>query len=394
MKHLQMAAAFAAGTDSIPRRDFLRLAAGAFGLGLMPGCIEPRTGRREYSVALLGDTHFDSTDVKFYHANYTHSTTEHRYQNHLKEHVRNAKMWAERMPSLIKASGAASTPDTALVLQMGDLVQGDCGNAEVHRRMLDDAFATIKGAYGGRIPLVTVVGNHDIRGDIPNDGALAAFDAWQPPMMAKELGTPVKETTFSFWRGPDVFIVVDFNAPRPDFATLKRLLDESVGARWTFVVSHGPAIPSGASRWFLYGGVECDEERRRLRAMLAARNAIVLSGHTHCVEFYDCVFPEGRITQFVANSVWSKPELDVPEVVDEGASQYGARCKAIAGKAAKGGKRHAGLKELVEEYRPFVKDYLFINAVGHYRLHVSDKRVAAVLYPGASTSPARTFELR
>ena len=36
--------------------------------------------------------------------------------------------------------------------------------------MLDDAFAFVKGAYGGNLPLVTVAGNHDIRGDIPNGG--------------------------------------------------------------------------------------------------------------------------------------------------------------------------------------------------------------------------------
>ena len=346
---------------------------------------------RSYSVALLGDTHFDSTDRKFYHANYTHSTTVKRYKLHLKEHVRNAEMWAKRMPSLIKASAASVTPDTTLVLQMGDLVQGDCGKAEVHKQMLSDAFSTIKGFYGGRLPLVTVVGNHDIRGDIPEDGALAAFDAWQPPVMTKELGTPVTGTTFSFRRGPDVFIVVDFNAPRPDFTTLKRLLDESVGARWTFLVSHGPVIPSGSSRWFLYGDVGYEDERRKLRSLLAERNAIILSGHTHCVEYYDCEFPNGRITQFVANSVWSNPSLSTPKVVDDGVAQYGRRCpdqkKAV-------GERKAGLKELVEEYRPFIRDYRFLKAAGHYRMEVSDKRVSVALFCGASTSPERTFVLR
>ena len=58
-------------------------------------------------------------------------------------------MWASRMPSLIRAFAACRRPDTAFVMQAGDLVQGDCGNPAVLRRMLDDAFKMIKGAYGG-----------------------------------------------------------------------------------------------------------------------------------------------------------------------------------------------------------------------------------------------------
>jgi len=378
---------------SLPRRDFLRMMAGAAGIGALPGCLCSDSDKRTYSIALLGDTHFDSTDPKFYHANYTHSTTEKRYKLHLKEHVRNAKMWAERMPSLIKASASVATKDTAFILQMGDLVQGDCGNAAVHRKMLSDAFSTIKGFYGGRLPLAVVVGNHDIRGDIPEDGALAAYDEWQPPLMTREFNAPINETTFSFRCGPDVFIFADFNAPRPKLATIKRLLDESANARWTFLVSHGPVIPSGSSRWFLYGGSKFDSERRQLRSMLAARNAIALSGHTHCVEYYDCQMPEGRITQFVANSVWSHPEHSTPQLIDSGASDYGKRYTATSAKN-KTDERHAGLNELVEEYRPFMKDYQFITAAGHYRLEVSDSLVAVKLFGGASTTPTQTFVLR
>ena len=149
----------------------------------------------------MGDTHFDSTDTKHYHSDYTHSTTEKRYKEHLAEHVRNAEMWKERMPALIRASGACLRGDEALVLQMGDLVQGDCGNAATHRRMLDDAFAFVKGAYGGNLPLVTVAGNHDIRGDMKGDGAKATLEKWLPETMSKELGVPVKGTTFPSARG-------------------------------------------------------------------------------------------------------------------------------------------------------------------------------------------------
>ena len=376
------------------RRNFLGLASCALGTGFLPGCLSSVKDDGSYSVALLGDTHYDSPDTKFYHADYTHSTSKGRYEAHLKEHIRNAEMWKERMPALIRASASCATSDTALILQMGDLIQGDCGNPATHRRMLDDAFAMIKGTYGGKLPLVTVAGNHDIRGDIPGDGALAAFDAWQPPQMSRELGVSVSKTTFAFRHGPDVFLVVDFNDPRPNLELVKSLLKANEDVRYTFLISHGPAIPNCHSRWFLLGSPKRDVARRELRSLLAARNTIALAGHTHCLEFYDCVFPEGRITQFVANSVWVVPEWESLIIREEGKELYGNQVaiKKVRENARTGAQ--ISLCQLADEYRPFIRDYLFANAAGHYRLEVSDRRVAVTFYGGNSRKPARTFLLR
>ena len=375
------------------RRDFLGLMAGAAGTGWLSGCriLNPEKDAGTYSVALLGDTHFDSTNTKKYHAEYVKDTSKARYELHLKEHVRNADMWADRMPRLLKASGACVQSDTAFALQLGDLVQGDCANPAIHKQMLADMLGLAKGTYHA-LPFVTVVGNHDIRGT----GALKAYDEMMPPVMAAELKCPVTETTFAFRQGPDAYIVVDFNAPRPNVALLKRLLAESADARYVFVVSHGPAIPNCAGTWFLLGGPKYDAKRREVRSLMAARNAIVLAGHTHCLEYYDCAFPEGRITQFVANSVWSSEDAAKLVVRDEGAAMYGRRATTMT-------KRHgreipkamrASLLQLVNEYRPSVKDYLFASAAGHYRLEVSDARVAVQFFSGDATSPARTFVLR
>lgn len=378
------------------RRGFLAQGAAAFGafsFGLFgAGCSGERgVAGRSYSVPVLGDIHFDSPDTKFYHAAYTHSTTKKRYKAHLAEHVRNAEMWKDRMPRLVRAFGACVRPDAAFALQMGDLVQGDCGKAATHRRMLDDAFSLVKESYGGRLPLVVVAGNHDIRGDIKGDGALETMDEWLPKTMSGELGVPVGGTTFSFRQGPDVFIVVDFNEPRPKFAELKKLLDESEGARYTFIVSHGPVIPSGETRWFLMGKAHRNAERRELRSLLARRNAIALGGHTHKLELIDCELPEGRITQFVFNSVWAKPEWSTEHVIGDGASSYGRHSLA-------GGSGIQGTEEdkntLVGEYGKFVRGYHYARAAGHYRLEVSDERVAVAFYGGDATTPARTFTLR
>jgi hypothetical protein len=257
--------------------------------------------------------------------------------------------------------------------------------------MLTDMLGIVKRTYGD-LPFVTVVGNHDIRGT----GALEAYDDMMPGVMSAELKRPVSGTTFAFRQGPDAYIVVDFNAPRPDVALLKRLLAESADARYVFVVSHGPAIPNGNGRWFLLGGPKYDAKRREIRSLMAARNAIVLAGHTHCLEYYDCVFPEGRITQFVANSVWGSAESAKMVVHGEGAAAYGRRATTIKKRYGReiAEKERAGLVRLADEYRPFVKDYLFANAAGHYRLEVSDSRVAVQFFGGDATSPSRTFILR
>ena len=375
----------------LTRREFVCGAAAFAALPKFAALAELTSKGRSYSVPVLGDIHFDSPDPKFYHANYTHSTSQKRYKAHLAEHVRNAEMWKERVPALIRASAACLYGDEAFALQMGDLVQGDCANPTIHKQMLADMIGLAKSTYG-ELPFVTVVGNHDIRGT----GALKAYDEMMPPVMAAELKRPVPGTTFAFRQGPDAYIVVDFNAPRPDMALFKRLLAKSADARYVFVVTHGPAIPNGNGRWFLLGGPKYDAKRREIRSLMAARNAIVLAGHTHCLEYYDCVFPEGRITQFVANSVWSGEDAAKLVVRDEGAAMYGRRAKEIKmryGRAVPQ-KERDGLVRLVDEYRPFVKDYLFANAAGHYRLEVSDARVAVQFFSGDATSPTRTFILR
>ena len=126
---------------NISRRELLCGAAAFAALPSFAAFAKPaaRT-RRAYSVPVLGDIHFDSPDPKFYHANYTHSTSKKRYMTHLAEQVRNSEMWKERMPRLVRASAACVRKDAAFALQMGDFVQGDCGNAATHRRMLDDTL--------------------------------------------------------------------------------------------------------------------------------------------------------------------------------------------------------------------------------------------------------------
>lgn len=361
----------------ISRREFLG-GCGAFAVAGFAPDVRNR-GVRSYTVPVLGDIHFDSADPKFYHRFYTHSTSKARYRLHLAEHVRNAEMWKTRMPSLIRASASVVGRNAPFVLQMGDFVQGDCGKASVHRKMLDDAFAFVKGVYGPQRPFVIVPGNHDIRGSMQGDRARPTFEKWLLETMSRELTMPVTNTTFSFWYGPDVFIVADFNEPRPDFSLLKRLIAESEGARYTFLLSHGPMVPAGYSRWFLLGGEKRTGQRRELMALLARRKAIALGGHNHSLEYYDLAVPEGRIRQFVFNSVWIGSSESKLVKRASGARMYGTLGKCV--------------DSLVGEYKPLIKDYFHASAVGHYQLKISDYGVWVLFFNTDSARPTRTFRL-
>ena len=138
------------------RRDFLTLSAtGIVGLGLssfpLPALARGK-GEKEYSVILLGDTHFDIEPSTVYHAEYL-KDTENISKARVGEFIRNGEMWKDRCPRLLKRAAQLADDNTKMVLQMGDLIQGDCGNAGTHRKMLADALDRMK----GELPLQKIV---------------------------------------------------------------------------------------------------------------------------------------------------------------------------------------------------------------------------------------------
>ena len=372
------------------RREFIRfssigLAGLAFGseMSLLDACARD-SGK--YSIIILGDTHFDTEPTSVYHSFYAEQDERlHRIQ--YAEFLRNGEMWRERCPRLLERAASLVSRETKMVFQMGDLIQGDCGNGEVHTKMLDDVMNRFKGTFGD-LPFVTVVGNHDIRGV----DAEKAYRDYMPARMSKELGKEITKTTFGFNIGNDAFIFIDFN--KPDNDEIEKLLKDTEGARHTFVVSHGPIFPydGGDSRWFFHGRLKHTDERRHFRAEFAKRNAIALCGHIHTTEFYDWFGDGGRITQMTMNSVWSKEELGKYDIVSEGPENYGS---IRAGQAEASGKEMpADDVDLFNEYKPGLKAYSVSRAAGSYKLNVSRRHVTVEFHAGDSREISNTFVLR
>lgn len=365
------------------RRDFIRMsAAGLMGLGLAPGieAVERlRSGRKNangYSVVILGDTHYDTAPDTVYHEGYSDPNPT-RDANHRKEFVRNAEMWADRSPGLVKRAACLVDENTRMVFQTGDIIQGDTAGVDAHCRMLDDAFNCLKKEFGD-IPLVTVVGNHDIRGKSDAE-ARETYLKYMPAKMSCELGQDIDGVNFSFRIEDDAYIVVDFN--KPDDEKVASLLKAADGARHTFVLIHGPVFPYDSSKyykWYYHGKDKSPEARDRMRKMLAERDAIVLCGHTHTTEFLDWYGDGGRITQMTMNSVWRNDATGIYTVDAKGAEGYGK----LSG------------KEAFDEFRPGIRAYSHSAAAGSYKLNVNGKSVTVDFYAGDSTRPSHNFILR
>lgn len=382
---------------TMDRRKFMQVsAAGIFGLavegkihaftGGMHG--KERTPNGDYSLVILGDTHFDAAPDELYHDGYTDPSPT-REANHRKEFVRNYEMWEERMPRLVKRASCLIEDDTKAVLHMGDLIQGDCNSVAAHTRMLDDAMNRLKGILGP-LPLVTVAGNHDMRGSRDAE-AIEAYNTYMPERMSRELGKKFTKTTFGFNIGPDAFIVVNFN--QPDDAEIEKILRETEGARYTFVMVHGPVFPYQSSNynWILHGKDDA-KVRKHIRSLFAKRNAIVFCGHTHTTELADWYGEGGRITQMTMNSVWKDAAVGKYTVEAEGPENYDLSRIKAAEKA--GTARPEDEVAMFNEIKPGLKKWIISKACGSYKVRVSDEGVVIDFYAGDDSARSERFMLR
>ena len=309
----------------------------------------------------------------------------------LEEFKRNGEMWRSRNRLLVAASGRLSRRSgAAFMVQTGDLIQGDCDDASAHIRMLADCMGVLRAAYPGGLPLLTVVGNHDIRGK----GGEAAYFGHIEPFLSDELSRlgvnagRVKFPVFTFEYGDDLWCFCDFSAK--DVSPLVSVLESASGCRHVFLVTHGPFTPPDAMsfRWRLAGGKSYDSSRPLIYELISRRHAIILSGHTHCTSYYRHQNAFGGFCEFTANSVWSKPELATVEAFCRSPASYGE----ITSNKLKGAQL-ADFRKTLDLFRPGLKECFCSHAAGHCMLDVSDMGVTVKFYPGSSEIPSQVFSM-
>lgn len=346
----------------------------------------PASAGAAYTVAVLGDTHYDVAPESVYHSHYDESNRWAKVQH--EEFRRNGEMWANRCRRMLAASGElAAREPTDFVLQLGDLIQGDCDDVATHKKMMADAVQFFRAAYPAKLPFLTVLGNHDVRGK----GARAAYLDFAGTYMARELGrsAPVRYPVFSWRKGPDLWVFCDFEME--DLKPLMAAIEADPAARHVFVVTHGPFTPceSQSIKWRLGGQRSSDAARPALYELLSRRRAIVLSGHTHKTAFYRHENAFGGFGEFVFNSVWCEDELATAKAENEGAAEYGKWTRSL-GEA----KRLADFEAAAAPFRKGLTEHYHSLGAGHYRLAVAADRVTVAYYPGDARSAARSFVLK
>ncbi len=329
-----------------------------------------------YRFIFLGDVHFDAPP-EVYHANFK-IADEKQMATRKKEFKRNAEMWKDRLPRLLKAAAGTLTPETAFVIQAGDLVQGDCGSEAVHETMVRDALAVMKKTFG-TVPFLTTTGNHDIRGE----GAAAAYRRVITAWHSAELKQQISSTNFYFMKDNDLYVFIDFN--NLDKAMVREAFATHGDARYKFVFSHGCLMSADVKNyaWRLFSKPESYKE---MIPLFMKNEAMVFSGHIHKLAMMDFATDEGRVTELVCNSVWNNPDQKELAIIGDKPEDYGKRMRDTY-------KVPAGIA-FQDAVRGALREYTFASGAGFFTIDVSNEGVKATYYGGDSSTPSREFTLR
>lgn len=300
--------------------DFLKLA----GCCLILGLISQLCAEDSYTLTCLGDIHYDKQelhDLKImnqfhpsvpYDAGVRNEQGVFSWRNHTlwatSSHgwdpdstPPNLKMWKKDLPALLNAaSESASREHSVYALQLGDMVQGDCGQLALHEKMLSSGLAEITSRF--KVPVLPVRGNHDSRGEY---GAEAYQKIIYPYIDCVLPNVTRKDGNYFFRIGPDFYFFYDLM--NPDFEFLHSAFEKNRNVRYTFFVTHVPILP--ASKDGLKNIVVDDIEK--ILPLLASRKAIVLCGHTHLFSYvlWRDHKTDGMISQLTLNSTCRQAEV-------------------------------------------------------------------------------------
>ena len=274
--------------------------------------------KSSYNLVLLGDVHYDKIefhkmpafdtkipwnlclDEKGIFTWRNHNRWMNKaYGNTAQNYPINVRMWKEDLPYIIKRAAENGAENNALyTIQLGDMIHGDCGTLDLHKKNLQEALDYLKNNSSS--PLLVVCGNHDPRGPFGQQ-------AWNEVMLPyfDSVKNVKRENTNYFIRiGRDLYYFHD--AMNPDFEYLKQTLNANKDARYIFFLSHVPLFAMAKN----HINEPLAENFDALLAMLAEHKAIVLSGHTHWISLTQYRHEGKKIDQFVLNSTMRKPERD------------------------------------------------------------------------------------
>lgn len=365
------------------RRQFLQACSAA----ALPGLAAE--GEKPFSFILLGDLHYDSLehhDLKWLEAH--HGGDLSQIQNY-------SRLTAELMPGMfaaVKQRIAALRDSAALpafVLQVGDLVQGLCGTAELSARQNREAVEFVTKQELG-VPLLFTKGNHDVTGD----GAKEAFDEVLLPFMAKEAqqvdaATSNSKANHLVTCGEAQFAFFDAY----DKTRLEWL--EAVAAKRTarhlFVIIHPPVVPYGArATWHLYAGEKTKAQRDKLLDILGGQEAMVLGGHLHKFSALTRTAGGKRFSQLAVSSVVSDLNQKLKDELHGIASYNGDQVKLEPNHSPE---TESQRRQVYADERKDVTAFEYANTAGYAVVTVDGGQVTAAIHAGTQAAAFQTAKL-
>ena len=324
----------------------------------------------EYNFIALGDIHFDG-------AAYHKDIPEQSYKK--QERARNIDMWENgKSIQVLTAAANAAGEKTAFIAQAGDFTQGDSDSVELQEQMFKDAFTVVKKHFPNH-KLFPVKGNHDVRVEgvkgYCNTPAERAF----LPLIAKELGRKSVKENYIVKHGQDLFIFHEgFSGARKAELFLKKALADNQDARYVFFITHLPVLPCTPRNpgWLV-------SPRDRIISMLAARNAVIITAHTHKPSFISVKTPEGTLSQLVICSMGNQWNPNGKPTVKS--DDFAAFLKEA--RAAKNVSKNSLEALNVIEKFTVTEFNMFSGHSGFAVIKVDAKNVVAELYTGNSGKP-------
>ena len=367
------------------RRRFLQACSAA----ALPVASSAAEATKPFSFILLGDLHYDSLahhDMKWLQDHHAGDLSQ--IQNY-------SRLTTEVMPGMFAAvkQQIADLRDSpappAFVLQVGDLVEGLCGTAELSVRQNREALAFVVQADLG-LPFVFTKGNHDVTGD----GAKEAFDEVLLPFMAQQARqldatTAHSQANHTLTFGDSQFAFLDAY----DKTSLEWL--ESVAskrtARHLFVIIHPPVVPYGArSTWHLYAGEKTKAQRAKLLDLLGQQQAMVLGGHLHKFSALTRMAGGKSFSQLAVSSVVSALNQK-PKDEFHGMARYTGDQVNLEPKHAPETAQQR--REIYASERQQVTSFDYADSAGYAVVTVNGSPVEAAIHAGAQSAAFQTLKI-
>jgi hypothetical protein len=335
-----------------------------------------------FSFALLGDLHYDKLehhDMAWLEKNKGGDLSQIRNYSRITAELM-PRLFASVKETLVEYGGASAAP-AAFVLQVGDIVEGLCGTAELAARQDREALAFVAEQKLG-VPFLFTKGNHDVTGD----GATEAFAEVFHPFLTQQRGALARDNVtlttanYTLHHGAADFFFFDaYDKASLDW--LEAALTKR-SAPHCFVIIHPPVVPYGArATWNIYSSEKLKPQREKLLALLGGQEAFVLGGHIHKYCTLVRKAGKGRFLQLAVSSVVNSSDTSARDILT-GVEAYNGDQVRVEPKFSP--ETEPQRRAVYAEERPAIQSFEYADLPGHAVVTVNGAQVTAKIYSGIS----------